>query len=112
MVGQDFAQEQGLPLEKPIHLIGTQRMLSYYLTLELNEEAPADINATLTSVLEAPLATAERLGLPMTGEIYNRVLFSSHEGGKRVLHLVIYVMLSSPSLSAVRDKRLLSFIVK
>ena len=93
MVRQDFAQEQGLPLGKPIRLINTQRMLSYYLNLTLAEEMPADINSTLASVLEAPLAIVEQLGLPMTGEVYNRVLFNSHENGKRVLHLVIYVML-------------------
>jgi DNA-binding transcriptional MerR regulator len=93
MVGLDFAQAQGLVLDAPIRTVLSQRVLTYYQCLELDEGVAKDARLALENILQAPLALVRNNRLSITGEIYHRILYNSHEKGKRVLHSVLYFLL-------------------
>jgi DNA-binding transcriptional MerR regulator len=94
MVGSGFAQTHGLELDYPIETIPPARALSYYQGLVIDQAATDDADQTLAAVLEAPLSVAKSHNLPITGQIYHRVLFYSNEAGQRKLHSIIYLLLA------------------
>jgi DNA-binding transcriptional MerR regulator len=88
-----FAIEHRLPLDAPVRMIELGRCLVYHQRIEL-EEAPSATQTTLGRILEKPLAVAKSCGLALSGTVYNKVLFITHEGHSRTLHSVLSLQLA------------------
>jgi DNA-binding transcriptional MerR regulator len=93
MVERDFAVERGLTLARPIQIVEAGRFLVYCQRIDLGNETPKDTRRTLNHILEAPLAVAADHRLNITGEVYHRILFNSHEQDSRHLNSILYLRL-------------------
>jgi DNA-binding transcriptional MerR regulator len=87
-VDKEFAIDHQLPLDAPVQIIEPGRCLVYHQRIDL-EETPIATQVMLSRILEKPLAVAKAYGLTLSGTVYNKILFISHEGSSRILHSVL-----------------------
>ncbi|MDR1014478.1 MAG: MerR family transcriptional regulator [Coriobacteriales bacterium] len=87
-VNKEFAIGHQLPLDAPVQIIEPGRCLVYHQRIGL-EETPIATQVMLGRILKKPLAVARAYGLALSGTVYNKILFISHEGQSRILHSVL-----------------------
>jgi DNA-binding transcriptional MerR regulator len=87
-VNKEFAIDHQLPLDAPVQILEPGRCLVYHQRIGL-EETPIATQVMLGRILKKPLAVARAYGLALSGTVYNKILFISHEGQSRILHSVL-----------------------
>jgi hypothetical protein len=93
MVDVAFALEHGLPLDEPVVLTEAGRHLIYYQTMDLGDDENGP-TVSLDDIVSAAVKTAHDNGLGITGSIYHRIVFHSHEEGRHILNSVLSLPLS------------------
>jgi DNA-binding transcriptional MerR regulator len=93
MVDTAFSARHGMPLDEPVWNVPPGRYLIYYQELDMRDENEGP-TAKLDVVLKQLRDVVNNHALSVAGDIYHRMLFHSHDGGRHYLNSMFYLPLA------------------